>query len=384
MVTKLNEVKANPEELIVIDEEYFRWSHATGLGNDGDDDPDGGLSLEDSYIIAFTGRRGSGKTTLMTFLAVWAVIFENKHLLSNYPIEFNVRRYRPDGKTYLQHVKSEDLDFTKLITFNPEYKSVLILLDEAADVVSHLASQSWKNRLLAAFVRQIRKNDISLVLATQDFMMIDKQLRWQVDIEVKCADYSRYGGQPGLLRGSVLDEDMYDHSGVWTNQTTEDRIWRGEDPRVCQYMVRPCFLWGDKEKNIKPAFDSWYQINILENLRKYDLQQSKIEIGDRANITFEARFPVSASALARALEAIRSVRQEFPDNPAIYQPDFYQVCAPLVYSDKNNLGKTLTEYGVYRGKDSRNRFYGFTDEFRLADFEAYVRSRQSEEASAIE
>ena len=49
----------------------------------------------DSFIFAFTGRRGAGKTTSMTDEAAKSsVIYPTMRLLSNYPIEFDVMYLR--------------------------------------------------------------------------------------------------------------------------------------------------------------------------------------------------------------------------------------------------------------------------------------------------
>jgi hypothetical protein len=61
----------------------------------------------DSYIFAYTGRRGGGKTTSMTDGAAKAsFLYPKMRLLSNYPIEFTARYL--DGHT--RHIKSEDLN----------------------------------------------------------------------------------------------------------------------------------------------------------------------------------------------------------------------------------------------------------------------------------
>src|SRR5208283_3919256 len=61
----------------------------------------------DSFIFAFTGRRGGGKTTSLTDEAVKAmIIYPKMRLLSNYPIECRVNLTNGSTKT----VKAETLD----------------------------------------------------------------------------------------------------------------------------------------------------------------------------------------------------------------------------------------------------------------------------------
>ena len=144
---------------------------------------------QDSYIWAFCGARGSGKSLSMTYYAAKAVYLYGAKLISNYPIDF--RLYRDNGEITEHH--AEPLDMYKLLCFDAEYQNCLILIDEAPDIISHLAAQTWKNRLLNVFVRQLRKNRNSLFIGTQNFMFIDKSMRWQtdivVDLRVKYADF---------------------------------------------------------------------------------------------------------------------------------------------------------------------------------------------------
>jgi hypothetical protein len=50
-----------------------------------------------------------------------------------------------------------------------------------------MSAMTWKNRLLNIFIRQLRKNHNSLFLAAQDFMLIDKSMLWQIDVEIQDA-----------------------------------------------------------------------------------------------------------------------------------------------------------------------------------------------------
>lgn len=314
----------------------------------------------DSYIICFTGGRGGGKTTAMTAFVVRSVALYNMRVVSNYPIEFMLRRYRDDGQSYLQHVKAEPLNFEKLLLQDDDYEHVLICIDEAPDIISHMASQTWKNRLVAAFTRQIRKNYNSLFLAAQNFDLIDKSMRWQVDVVTNCQDASRaVGDNSGVERGEVIWLKFYDNSGLWTNKTTEERIAYGEVPYVGKAELFPRLMWGDDEH--KAVYDSWYQIDILDSLRKVDLRMSSIKVGDKANGTDSSLPRVSSKALNSAVRTIELLFEERPDSPLIYQADFWDSLGGVTKADKDALGKLLTHFNIERGRDSstNKRWYGF-------------------------
>lgn len=365
MVLTAGETKeTKTKELLIIDADAFIKGSTMS-------DLESGVAREvdltqDSFIIIITGRRGSGKTTAMTFWAIRAAILYGIKIISTYPIEFYLRKRNKAGASYLEHIVSEPLDFTLLVQFDEAYTNAIILIDESPDIISHMASMGWKNRLVNAFTRQLRKNRITLFLGAQDSYIIDKSMRWQCDIEIKCSDLARYGSRTdGLLRGSVISQRFFDKSGVWTNLSSEERLQYGLDPCIIEGIIRPCILWGDKEHIA--VFDSWHQIDIFENLRKYDLQLSSIKVGDGSK-TFEDRYPVDGAVLVKALAAIKQIRDL--EGSIIYQKEFFSLCEPLSIADKNNLGRILGEYGVKRGGGGGVRYYHFGEEFRLDDFKA--------------
>jgi hypothetical protein len=364
-------VKDVPMELSILDERIF-------VVEDDLYDDDGIHKLRfdvDSLVITWEGHRGSGKTTMATWFVGYLVAHYNMKVIANYAIEFQMRRHRPDGKTYLQHVKAEPLDFEKLILFDEEYKHVLIVIDEAADVVSHLSSQGYRNRLAAAFIRQIRKNRSTLFLCSQSYDWIDKSIRGQVDVLVRCKDASRQLGDDSQLeRGAEIWTSWYDQSGEWTGQSTQERTAQKKDACVMTLDFFPRVLWGDKTH--KAAFDSWYQIDILDSLRKVDLKMSALKIGDRAN---EAdRYPVSVKTLRTTLSSILYVIEQHPDAPNIYRDYFKQALGGITDSDWNNLGRVLSKFNVESGRDSNNgkRWYGFSS-FDLEGFKQYIESQET-------
>lgn len=339
----------------------------------------------DSYVMCFTGRRGGGKTTAMSCFAVRAAALYRSKIIANYPIEFYLRRHRPDGKSYLEHYVNEPFDFEKLILHGEEYRHALILLDEAPDVISHMASMSFKNRLVAAWVRQLRKNNTTLLMCAQSDNWIDKSMRWQIDIRVDCKDVSRsLGDSSGLERGEMLSLTFFDDSGQWTGVSTEERQfrarygWNDENDRgytsfyAEKIRLFPRILFGDDDH--KPVFDSWHQIDILDSLRKVDLKLSSIKIRDEQGDAPGDTFPVSPGVLRRALESIETVMANSnSDWMALYYDTFYDALGLLGDRDKNNLGKLLSKFNIERGRDNSNgkRFFTFNS-FDIENFRGYV------------
>jgi hypothetical protein len=378
--------KTKVKDIPILDENVFR-----GL----DHGYNGGHSVKldkDSYVWVFSGRRGGGKTTAATFMVVRCVALYNMRVISNYPIEFQLRRHRPDGKTYLQHIKNENLDFEKLLLLDNEYRNCLIVIDESPDVISHLASMSWKNRLVNMFIRQIRKNRNTLFLCAQDLELVDKSVRWQVDIHIECRDVARaMGNDCKLENGEMLELTIYDQSGQWTGQSTEDRYNHNRGrfgnpvtPWVAKMEMFPRVLWGDETH--KPAFDTYFQIDIMDSLRKVDLKLSKITIGDKHSDSTETsygdKYPVNMRILENALNIFEYTIKNNPDNQNFFQKWFYSNLGGISDRDKNNLGKLLSQYDISRGGDGSQRWYGLS-EFNLEGFRAHINQLKERELESV-
>lgn len=346
-ITKIPE---SEKELLIIDDSVLFNSSEELSTSSG---PSYSIRLDkDSYIWLFTGRRGGGKSVSMSFFIMRCVAIYNMRVIANYNLEFILRRHRPDGKTYLQHIKSEKLDFEKLLLQNDDYSHVIIAIDESPDIISHMAAQSWKNRLVNAFVRQLRHNFNSLFLVAQDASLIDKSMRWQVDVETQCSDVSRtIGDNSGLERGEMLSLKFFDQSGQWTGETTEDRINHAkylgdyEDIWVDKMDLFPRFMFGDDTH--KAVFDSWQDINILESLKKVDLKLETISIGsgneENNNLVLE-------NAFGRIEDSVNN-------RTKLFHNDLYNGLKP---GEKQLIGSHLRKAGAEIKWDHGQRYWDTT------------------------
>lgn len=305
----------------------------------------------DSYIIVFTGWRGSGKSTSMTAKGLQAQYMYNMRLVANFPIEYRLNRI--DGTSSI--IKAEPLDLYKLLCFDKEYQNCLILIDESPDIISHMAASTWKNRLLNIFVRQLRKNRNSLFLGAQQFELIDKSMRWQTDIIVHCEDASRKYGDPTLARGEVVELEVLDNSGMWTGHTWEQEqnynYAKGVYKRPGEIdVVYPRVLWGDE--NHKGVFDTYHDFDIWESLRKVDMNIGSYEIGDarEADATKEA--------YEKVVEKVSGILNS--GNTEYKQRDFYAEL-DLKPKDKAQISKMLADSGVTARQTGRSWVFNFRD-----------------------
>jgi len=334
------EVKIKKDSLVTIHESIL-WGDIDPYSSESSPQEGQIIDLsQDSYIFCYTGGRGAGKTTGMTELAIRSHWLYGMKIISNYPIEY-LLAWADGGIT---HIKAEELDMYKLLCFDEDYKQCLILIDEAPDIVSHMASMSWKNRLLNIFVRQLRKNKNTLVLGSQQFELIDKSLRWQVDIVVECKDASRLPGNRSLRRGECILEDWLDNSAMWTGERWEQRQAKlGYINRAAlKRKIFPGVLWGEEEKGTKPVYDTYYQQDVWESLRKVDVKLGSYQVGEQT------------PALDYIDRCLPAMQQVLDTGGKVMKIDFYNSLG-LNSKEKDDMGKRLSYAGVKstgHGKDT--------------------------------
>lgn len=303
----------------------------------------------DAYIWVYTGPRGAGKSLAMTYFAAKAVYLYDARLVSNFPISFVLNRI--DGRS--TYYEAEPLDFYKLLCFDSDYRHCIILIDEAPDIISHMASMTWKNRLLNIFVRQIRKNMNTLFLGAQQFTLIDKSMRWQTDIIIRCQDaFRKYGSSQGLVRGACILMDVYDNSGQWTGQG-RNIVYDGQLD-----MMEPEDSLELPGKSIWGAYDTYFQQDIFESLKRVDMQMGSYAIRDTKQ----------TEEIASNLRDVAPKVMEFVGKGKISSTAFYKSLGQeLSKPEKNRLGLILSACGV-EGDLKRN-----IKDFTNFDIQAFER-----------
>ena len=295
------------------------------------------IDLEaDSFIWCFNGGRGAGKSTLMTLFAMWANWQYGFRIIANFEIEYILQRLHSR-----EHIKAEPLDLYRLFCFEHDYDNCLILIDEAPDIISHMAAQTWKNRLLNVFVRQIRKNHNNLFLGAQYFELIDKSMRQQVDIRFDCEDASRKYGWGKQYRGMCFLSRIIDQSGLWTGEPYERALIRMKesgdydvDPAE-KIEVFPRFLWADTLENPgKPVFDSYTEFDVWESLRRVDMKLQTYAVGDAKRQEAPEYLKIAVPILEQAMS-----------EGAVVKTDLYRVFN-VQGGEKTNLAHRLHACGV--------------------------------------
>jgi hypothetical protein len=287
----------------------------------------------DSYIWAFTGTRGAGKSIAMTYYAAMAAYLWDMRIVSNYPIKFILK---VGNKTKL--IEAEMLDMYKLLCFDQDYKNCLIVIDESPDIISHMASMTWKNRLLNIFVRQLRKNMNSLFLGTQQLGLIDKSMRWQTDVVVRCKDAFRlYGASGGLDRGTCILLDFYDHSGQWTGHCI-NADWDSQLD-----MVSPTDSIELPGRIVWEAFDTYFQQDIFESLRKVDMKIDSYEVGNGERVD-------RSDCIMKALPVCEAIAN---DGKKVDTIEFFNLLGEMSDAEKQFIGKAMRQCGATNSRNGR-------------------------------
>lgn len=281
----------------------------------------------DSWVIANSGHRGSGKSELATALAIrskW--IWPELRIISNYPIKWAIT-----ARGKFEQFQSEPLDIYRMITFDEGFKRCLIILDESPATINRMGAASNKNRFFNLWLQQIRKNQSSLIVCSQDFKLIDYEVQYQTDILIDCRDAFRRYPNSGVKRGGVVLMSLMDMSGQWTGYKYS------EYPKVRRRRLNAEYLWG--------TFDTHYKIDILEQMWRLQVEKETMVVsggngGDDAEVSDLERVLYGANM------AFRSVIES--GGSFIACEELYRQAGAVTQSQRQAIGKWLSAYGITR------------------------------------
>lgn len=342
-------------ESVFWDQDDAGWEEY-GLGERlpsiGDENP---VELDrDSYIFVFTGRRGAGKSEAMTATAIKSIYLYEMRLIANYPVKVLINYV--DGRSRL--IEAEPLDLYRLLCFDSDYQNCLILMDEAPDIISHMAAQTWKNRLLNIWVRQLRKNRNSLFCAAQQFEILDKSFRWQTDIICECEDASRKYGNRALRRGEVVLMRLLDQSGLWTGNTWQEEQKRNERLGVWEDVGMETTLyaapmWGDKEH--EAVYNTLETQDVFESLKKVDLKLSTFKVGAEADMNRRSNL------VADVVDRIKDLQDAVSNGGKveIVSTAFWSQFEHATQGDKAYVGELLNKSGSAQRHSGPKTIYDF-------------------------
>jgi len=138
-------------------------------------------------ITGYVGRRGRGKTLLMT-RRLFRRYQQGYRILTNYHVNF----------------PHEKLDADRLMKMGEDLQDCAIGIDELHVLMDSRNSQSGRNKLLSYFILQTRKRNVVLHYTTQHEMQVDVRLRRNTDYWVKCERVGKNVFEYEILDGMTL------------------------------------------------------------------------------------------------------------------------------------------------------------------------------------
>ena len=213
-------------------------------------------------VVMFIGRRGHGKTALLTAIAghMQRQFRRRKfagRIFSNYAINF----LDPIRDYYHPYLIEDVQEFP--LWFRDGY----LVMDEIQSFATSRRSMSKSNVNISAFLTQIRHRNIQAAFTTQFSQTIDYQVLLQVDLFIRVKTLDRWPG--GFPR--IVELEKHDYWGQFT----------GKDYRKA---------WPPQPQDA----DGWQQMFIPESLRgTYNTDQIiasnywDADVRDRVNIEEE-------------------------------------------------------------------------------------------------
>lgn len=284
------------------------------------------VTLGDSWVIAFTGVRGSGKSIALAYTIARALI-AGLTVWSNMNVKFKL----VEGPKRTRICETTPLDWDAVYALEGTIHHGAIAIDELQYFVDSRASLTMGNRLINAVVNQIRKRSLDFYYTVKDIGWLDKRLVWETDIEIKCWD--THMSNPSIPKGHHFKWRAFDHSGTWTGVPCQYRNYEPSGEYKCQGWDR---LW--------PIYSTEKIIDYIEAQQRVKLNAGTRVVGHGDDQHF-----LEVQTLQGLVHNMRlSGRTEVPT-------DQFQVMAREagITMNAGRMGKELVNLGVYK-KSSRN------------------------------
>lgn len=207
-------------------------------------------------IVAITGAEGSGKTLLMTYLALQQAREDNK--LFTFP---GYTVFAPQKRGGCGPQLSQPLETEDWISLSPELSDCTILIDESQNFFGSSKYMTTLNSLFASFAMQRRHRNLTLILTIQNFEWLDKRLRWLVHTLATTYDifWTNYGRENNIGRGELISVTFFDMKGFATGnpgQQSAPFMLKGKPLWDCYDSYADVDLWAglSRVKVIKPEY----------------------------------------------------------------------------------------------------------------------------------
>lgn len=253
------------------------------------------IGVMDSVVSGMTGPRGSGKTLVMTYLAMQDMA-NGIPVLANYKIQGPFKK-----RGSIVNVESQPLDLPQLFEMSSSLRQCVAAIDEINLWFESTRAMSNGNRIIGIVLQQIRKRQMSVYWTSQNFDWVYNRIRWQTDTITECMDAAKtpQGREIGLKKGERILLRTRDESGYLTGLPY--RLTGLVFPGVLD--ARP--MWGCY--NTEEIIDPW------EAMAKVEIKRPKLVLDLTGQGDLDSEFyEKQADIISKQRDALDRIRQRIP------------------------------------------------------------------------
>lgn len=300
------------------------------------------------YITGICGARGGGKSTLMSYFAIWDMWIGKRDFYCNMPI---------GGRFIEGEFWSKDLDNAMLYESNDDIMNISMGIDEIQFYADNRESNSNRNKLLNWKGIQTRKQGMNIDYTILFIEWTDLRWRKNTDIVIHCKDlfFSPWGRDNNLGRGEEFYCTMWDMTGV-----------SGMPSRVSGRPMRCFYFYG---KPFWSIFNSYKRVGLDTAFTRFDMKRQTVTMGKDGIMETAVINPTSIEhgdyLRVYDTQDIEYVAQVITDQLRAEGIDKYEVNAMRalfaqngIIGQRNRIGKALKKAGCeYKQKMNANKSF---------------------------
>lgn len=166
--------------------------------------------IQESFVWAIVGRRGWGKSAILAKIAEIDQAL-GKKIVSNFDLSF-------------PHIR---MTFSELILLPEELQDATVVFDEFQVGAGARNALRNSNKTINQFITQLRKRNIILYFATQNFKYVDIDVRGQTDYILTTEPVDKLNKEDHRFKISIIDRNLITDSKYGT--TINNYIWDAEE-----------------------------------------------------------------------------------------------------------------------------------------------------------
>lgn len=225
-------------------------------------------SYEEGFITIYTGLRGSGKSCLLTKVALEAMSCWKRPTYSDFPIA---------GYVMGEYYEVQPLPNDFFVTYGRTIpRGSIIIVDELKEFFNRQEWFTTESKLGVSLFGQFRKLDFWLFGAMQFFHNLNTSVAQQVDVLIRCQDLHKTGWGHDLNVGKGVETylNWYDLSGE-----------ASPDGKSARADYNPHMITGPAYRNsvvyikaYREYFDTTRLTALERRFQKFKIQKTEIEV----------------------------------------------------------------------------------------------------------